>query len=158
MNSGYLHKRKPEIRRIDASKKNFLRRFRVLEFFSTTRNDRMFLSSRALKKYYISMNSCILINCIIKQSKIRVSVYSKKSLLCRFRVLKFFLTTWNDRIFLSSKVHKKYFISKKLCILSNYTRKQPKIRVSMSSKKVCCVRFGFSNFFRLLETIEFFFF
>ena len=68
-----------------------------------------------------------------------------------------FTTTWNDRIYLSSMVLKKYFISMKLCISVNYTRKQLKIRVSMSSKKVCCVRFGFSNFFRLLETIKFFF-
>ena len=43
-----------------------------------------------------------------------------------------------------------------LCILVNYTRKHLKIAVSMSSKKVFWVRFGFSNFFRLPETTEFF--
>ena len=97
---GQLHKKTPENWSTNVVKKSYLSRFQVLEFFSTNRNDRIFLSSRALKKYHISMN---------------------------------------------------------LCILVGYTRKHPKIGVSMSSKKVICVGFGFSNFFRLLETTEFFF-
>ena len=97
---GWLHKKIPENWRINVLKKSYLGRFRVLEFFSTTRNDRIFLSSRALKKYYTSMNSCIIVG---------------------------------------------------------YTRKHPKIGVPMSSKKVIWAGFGFSNFFRLLETNDFFF-
>ena len=81
----------------------------------------------------------------------------KKKFLDRFRVLEFISTTGNDRIFLSFRALKKYYISMNLCISIEYKRKQPKIRVSMSSKKVCCVRFGFSNFFRLPETTEFIF-
>ena len=96
----WLRKKTPENWRIHVLKKIYLGRFRVLEIFSTTRIDRTFFSSRALKKYYMSMN---------------------------------------------------------LCILVGYTRKHPKIGVSMSSKKVIWVGFGFSNFFRLLETTEFFF-
>ena len=81
----------------------------------------------------------------------------KKSYLGRFRALEFFSTIRNDRIFLSSNTLKKYYISMNLCILVVYTRKHPKIEVQMSSKKVIWVRFGFSNYFRLLETTEFFF-
>ena len=90
---GWLHKKAPENCPINVLKKSYLGRFRVLEFFSTIRNDRIFLSSNALKKYYISMN---------------------------------------------------------LCILVVYTRKHPKIEVPLSSKKVIWVGFGFSNFFRRL--------
>ena len=50
------------------------------------------------------------------------------------------------------------YIGLNLCSLVNYTRKPPKVAVSMSSKKVFWVRFGFANFFRLLKTTEFFFF
>ena len=96
----WLHKKTPENWRINVLKKSYLRRFRVLEFFSSTRNDRIFFSSRALKKYHVSMN---------------------------------------------------------LCISVGYTRKYPKIGLPMSLKKVIWVGFGFSNFFRLLETTEFFF-
>ena len=97
---GWLHKKTPENWRINVLKKIYLGRFRVLDFFSTTRNVQIFFSSRALKKYYISMN---------------------------------------------------------LCILISYKRKHPSIGVSKSSKKFIWVGFGFSNFFRLLETTEFFF-
>ena len=44
-----------------------------------------------------------------------------------------------------------------LCILVGYTKKHPKYGVSMSSKKVIWVGFGFSIFFRLLEMTEFIF-
>ena len=97
---GWLHKKAPEKCSINVLKKSFLDRFRLLDFFPTTRNDRIFLSCRVLKKDHMSMNSCILVG---------------------------------------------------------YTRKHPKIRVSMSSKKVFWIGFGFSNFFRLLETAEIFF-
>ena len=52
----WLHKKTPEMWTINVLKISFLGRFRVLEFFSTTLNDQIFSSSRALKKYYISMN------------------------------------------------------------------------------------------------------
>ena len=74
-----------------------------------------------------------------------------------FRVLEFFSTTQNHRIFLFSKALPDTYIGLNSCILVNYTRKPPKVAVSMSSKKVFWVCFGFSNFFRLLETTEFFF-
>ena len=45
-----------------------------------------------------------------------------------------------------------------LCILIDYMRKHPKIAVSKSSKKKIMVGFGSSNFCRLLETTEFFFY
>ena len=97
---GWLHKKKPDYCSIKVLKKSFYGRFRVFEYFSTTRNDRICLSPRALPETYIGMN---------------------------------------------------------LCILIDYTRKHPKTAVSKSSKKVFMVDFGFSNIFRLLETIEFFF-
>ena len=82
----------------------------------------------------------------------------KKSFLGPIRVLKFFWTTRNDRILLSSRALLETYIGSISCILVNYTRKWLEIAVSMSSKKVFLVRFGFSNFFRLLETTEFLFF
>ena len=82
----------------------------------------------------------------------------KKSFLGRFRVLEFFSTTGNDRIFLFLTVLQETYISINLCILVDYTRKHPINALSMSSKKNFCVRFGFSNFFRLFETTVFFFF
>ena len=45
------------------------------------------------------------------------------------------------------------YIGLNLCILVNYTRKHPEIAISMSSKKVFWVRFGFLNFFRLLDEL-----
>ena len=75
-----------------------------------------------------------------------------------FRVLEFFSTTRNDRIFLFARALKNTYIGMILCILVDYSRIHPNIAVSKSSKKVFWVRFGFSNFFRLLETTEFFFF
>ena len=60
-----------------------------------------------------------------------------------FRVLEFFSTTLNDQILFYSSALKKYYISMNLCILVGYTRKHPKIGVSISSKKVIWVGFGF---------------
>ena len=69
---GWLHKKIAENESIDALKKNFLGRFRVLEIFTTTCNDRIDLSSRVLKKYYISINLCILVIYTRKKPKIDV--------------------------------------------------------------------------------------
>ena len=82
----------------------------------------------------------------------------KESFLGRFRVLEFFSTTGNDQFFLFPTGLQEAYININSCILINYTSKYPNIAVSMSSKKVFWVGFGFSNFFRLLGTIEFFFF
>ena len=98
---GWLNRKIPRNSSMNVLKKSFLGPFRVLEYFSTTRNDRIFLFPRALKKTYISMNSCILVD---------------------------------------------------------NTRKHPKDAESESSKNVFWVRLGFSNIFGLLETTEFFFF
>ena len=81
----------------------------------------------------------------------------KKIYLGRFRVLEFFSTILNDQIFFSFRALKMYYISMNLCIFIVYTRKHPIIVVAMSSKKFIWVGFGFSIFFRLLETTEFFF-
>ena len=61
MHLSWLQKKTPENWSTNVLKKIYLGRIRVLELFSTTLNDRIFLSSRALKKYYISMNLCILL-------------------------------------------------------------------------------------------------
>ena len=82
----------------------------------------------------------------------------KKRFLGRFQVLEFFSSIRNDRIFLSSRNFKKTFIGMTLCILVDYTKKHPKIEVSMSSTETFFYGYGFSNFFRLLETTEIFFF
>ena len=147
MYSGCLHKKTPENRRIVALKKKFLGRFRVLEFFSTTWNDRNFLSSRALKKYYISINSCILVAYTRKHPKIGVWMPSKKNFWVGSGLSIFFSSTRNDRIYLSSRVLKKYYISIILCILVGYARKHPKIGISMPSKKNFCSVSGSRIFF-----------
>ena len=74
----WLHKKTPENWRINVLKKSYLGRFRVLEFFSTTLNDQIFFSSRALKMYYMRMNLCILVGYIGKHRKIGESMSSKK--------------------------------------------------------------------------------
>ena len=133
---GRIDKNTPENCSINFLQKKFLRRFQVLEFFSTTRNDRIFHFSRALPRNHISINLCILVDYTRIHLKIAVSMSSKK-------VFSWALpATYNGM---------------NLCIYFNYTRKHPKIAVTLSSIKVFCVGFGFSNFFRLLETTEFFF-
>ena len=68
----WLHKQTPENLNITVLKKSFMGRFRVLEFFSTTRIDRIFFSSRALKKYHISMNLCTFVGYTKKHPEIGV--------------------------------------------------------------------------------------
>ena len=55
----WLHKETAENWSTNVLKKIYSGRIPVLEIFSTTRNDRIYLSFRALKKYHISMNVCI---------------------------------------------------------------------------------------------------
>ena len=100
--------------------------------------------------YFDKLHEKIPENC-----RIRVLI---KRFLGPFRVLEYFSTTLNDRIFLFSRTLLETHIRMNLCILIDYTRKDPKIAVSKSSKKVFWLGFGFSNIFRLLETTEFLFF
>ena len=76
----------------------------------------------------------------------------------RFRALEFFSTTRNDRIFLFPRALPETYIGMNSCIIVDYTRNLLKIGVSVSSKKVFWIGFGFLNWFRLLETTEYFFF
>ena len=147
---GWLHKKTPGNWSTNVLKKIYLGRFRFLDFLSTARNDRIFLFSRTLKNTYISINLCICFSYTREHLKIGVSTSSKKVFFGQFRVLEFFSTTRNDRIFLFSRALKKYYISLNLCILVGYIKNQQKIGVPMSSKKCICVGFVFSNFFRLL--------
>ena len=140
-------------------KKRFLGPFRVLEFFSTTRNDRIFLFPRDLHGTYIGMYKLMYFSWLHKKIPENCSInFIKKRFFGPFRVLDFFSTVRNDRIFLFSRTLPETYVVIRLCILFHYTRKHPKIAVSMSSKKDFWVRFGFSNFLRLFETTEFFFF
>ena len=154
---GWLHKKIPENCSIKILKKSFLVPFRVLIYFSTSRNDRVFLFPRALKKTYIGMDLCNLIYYTRKHPKIEVSKSSKKVFWVCFGFLNIFQTTRNGRIFLFPRALKKTHISMNSCIMVDYTWKHPKVEVSKSSKKVFLVRFEFWKYFRLLETTEFFF-
>ena len=72
MYSGCLYKKTPENCSLNVLEKKFFRRFQVLEFLSTTRNDRTFLFPRALPETCISMNACILVYYRRKHRKIPV--------------------------------------------------------------------------------------
>ena len=82
----------------------------------------------------------------------------KKSFMGPFRVLELLSTTPNHRIFLFSRALPETYIGLNLCILVNYTRKHPKVAVSMFSKKVFWARFGFSNLFDYSKRPNFSFF
>ena len=90
---GWLHKKTPENWRINVLKKSFMGRFRVLEIFSTTLNDRIFLSSRALKKV-LYQHELMYFDWLQKKTpeNWRFNVL-KKIYLGMFRVLDFFSTT-----------------------------------------------------------------
>ena len=92
---GRLHENTPENCSINVLKKKFLCRFQYLEYFSTTRNVRIFLFLRALLETHISINLCILVNCTNIHPKFAVSM-SSKIFLRRFQVFEFLLTTRND--------------------------------------------------------------
>ena len=72
MSFGWLHKKTPENWSTNVLKKIYLGWFPDLEFFSTTLNDQIFFSSRALKKYHISIRLCILVGYTRKHPKISV--------------------------------------------------------------------------------------
>ena len=74
----WLHKKTPENWSNNVLRKIYSGRFRVLEFFSTTLKDQIFSSSRALKKYCISLNLWILVVYTRKTAKIGVSMSSEK--------------------------------------------------------------------------------
>ena len=154
----WLHKKTPENCSIKVLKKSFYGRFRVLEYFSNTRNDQNFLFSRALPETYIRMNLCILVWTHEKTTKNCSIKILKKSFYGRFRVLEYFSTTRNDQIFLFSRTLPETYIRMNLCILVDYTKKYSKNAVPMTSNKIFWVVLRFSNFFRLLETTEIFFY
>ena len=154
----WLHKKKPENCSINVLKKRILCPFRVLEFFTTVRNDRIFLFSRTLPVTYFGINSFIFVDFTRNHPKNWSINVLKKRFLSPVRVLEFFTTVRKYRIFLFSRTLPETCVRKNLCILVDYTRKRLKIAVSMSSKNDLWVRFGFSNFLRLFETTEFFFF
>ena len=78
------------------------------------------------------MNSCILVGFTRERPKIGVPMSSKNDIWVGFGFSNYFSTTRNDRIFFTSRALKKYYISINLYLLDGYTRKQPKIGVSMS--------------------------
>ena len=78
---GLLHKKSPVNCIIKVLKKNFSCRFQDLEFFSTTRNDQIFLFSRALRETHFGINSCILVYYTSNHPKIAVWKSSKKDFL-----------------------------------------------------------------------------
>ena len=149
-----LHKKTPGNCSLNLLKKRFFGPFRVLEFFSTVRNDRIFHFSRTLPETWVGIKLCILVDDTRKHPKIAVSMSSKKDFWVRFG----FSTVRKYRIFLFSRTLPETCVDMNFCILVDYARKHPKKAVSMSSKKDFLVRFGFSIFFRLFETTEFFFF
>ena len=95
---GWLHQKTPKNWRINVLKKSYLGRIRVLEFFSTTLNDHIFISSRVLKKYHISIKLCILVRYTRKHPKIGVLISSKKVIWVGFEFSNF-STTLNDQFF-----------------------------------------------------------
>ena len=96
---GWLHKKTPENWSTNVLKKIYLGRFRILEFFSTTLNDQIFFSSKALKKYYVSMNLSILIGYTRKHPSIGVSISSKKVNWFGFGFSNFFRLLWKTKFF-----------------------------------------------------------
>ena len=91
----------PKIAVSMSSKKNFLCRFQVLEYFSTTRNERIFLFPRALPGTCVMVNSCILDYYTRKHPKIAVWMSSKKIFFVGFRFSNFFRLLETTEIFFS---------------------------------------------------------
>ena len=80
-------------------RKKFLCRFQVLEFFSSTRNDQIFLISRALRETFICINLCILIKYTRIYPKIPVLMSSKKVFWVGFRFSNFFRVLETNKFF-----------------------------------------------------------
>ena len=113
-----------------------------------SQNDRIFIFRRALQKTLIGINLFILVDYIIKHPKIAVSMSLKNVFWVGLRLSNFLLLLETTEFFFSLGLFQRLIgIGMNLCILVDYTRKNPKIAVSMSSKKVFWVGFGFSNFF-----------
>ena len=86
----WLHKKTPENCCINVLRKSFLGRSQVLEFFSTTRNDRIYLFPRALENSFIGLNLCILVDYTKKYSKNAVPMTSNKIFWVYLRFSNFF--------------------------------------------------------------------
>ena len=123
---GWLHKETPENWRINVLKKSYLGRFRVLEFFSTTRNNRIFFRL-GLWKSIISAWTYVF--WLVTQENTRKLANQCPQIKLFGSVLgsRIFSTSLNDHIFISFRVLKKYHISINLCILVRYTRKHRKL-------------------------------
>ena len=153
----WLHKKTPENCSDNVLKKSFLGRFMVLEYFSTTQTTEFFFFLGLFKRLISAPTYVFWLNTQENTRKLQWQCPQKKffgsvsgSRIC---------CDYSKRPYLSfSRALEKNYISINLCILIDYTRKHPKIAVSMSSKKVFWVGFAFSNIFRLPETTEFFFF
>ena len=92
----WLHKKTPEKCSINVLKNKFLVPFRVLEFFSTVRNDQIFLFSKTLPETCFGINLCILVNYTRNHSRTSVSMSSKQDFWDRFgfsNFLRLFVTT-----------------------------------------------------------------
>ena len=96
---GRLHKKTPENCSIKVLEKSFLARFWVLEYFSITRNDQIFLFSRTLLETYIRMNLCILFDYTRKHPKDAVTNSSKKVFMVGFGFSNIFRLLETTKIF-----------------------------------------------------------
>ena len=95
-----LHKITPKNWGINVLKNSFLGRSQVLKYFSTTRNDRIFVFPRALSDTYIDKNLCNLVDYTRKHSKITVSMSLKKVFFYRSQRPKMAISMYSKKDFL----------------------------------------------------------
>ena len=207
MYSGWLHKKTPENRRIDAFKKNFWVGSGFSNFFrlpDTTEFIFLLGSLKSIisaltyvfwlliqentqksayrcpqkKNFWVGfwfsnffrlpettefifllgplksiMSALTYVFWLVTQENTRKSAYRspQKKNLGRFRVLEFFSTTWNDRIYFSSRVLKKFYISISLWILVGYAKKSRKLAYRCPQKKIYASVSGSRIFFDYLK-------
>ena len=142
----------------ECPQKCFFGRSQVLEFFSTTGNDRIFLFSRVLEKTYISMNLCILVDYTRKTPKIWVWMSSKKVFSVGLRFSNFFRLLETTEFCFSLEFLKR-LISALTCVFWLITQENTrKFKYEWPQKKffgsVSCSRI----FFDYLKRPNFFFF
>ena len=153
-----LHKKTPENCSLNVLEKSYFCRYQVIEFFSTTRNDWIFIFPRALPDTCISVNLCIFVYYSKKHQKIAVPTSSKKFIFVGIRFSNFFrlLETTEYLFFLglfqilvSEWTYVFWFIAQE-----NSWNLHPKGPQKSSYVSVPVSRI----FFRLIETTEFLFF
>ena len=86
---GLFYKKSPENWSMKVLKKDFSCRFQDLEFFSTTRNDQIFLFSRAPRVTHFGINLCIQVYYTRNHPTIAVWKSSKKVFYVGFRTSNF---------------------------------------------------------------------